>query len=448
MALINEALTAQIETELGGVLQNIRRLSGGASRVTFSFDLVSPLGERQSLILQQYRGPGAMSSQPVHTESDLLTLARANGVLVPRVVAAFDSSDSHFGSVIVERLTGESIPRRILRDDEFAKARKNLTAQCARSLAAIHRIDSSRVRRLAHKDPFENPTVILDTLGEPRPSLELGIRWLARHREAPHESTLVHGDFRMGNFLVDENGLTGVLDWELAHRGDPAEDIGWLCARAWRFGGSHRVGGFGELQDFLDAYKEAGGIEVSVDSVRWWEVYATIKWATICALQASAHLSGSVRSIELAAIGRRICENEWDLFRALDIEIPPQSVSADDERVEDELFGRPSAAELLEAASEYLQDKVMADSEGAERYEATVARNVIRIVERQQRLGPQLNAAHRQRLSKLGYASNAALAASIRSGELDDDIETIAVELCGDARDQLLVSNPKYMSDQ
>ena len=155
-----------------------------------------------------------------------------------------------------------------------------------------------------------------------------------------------------------------------------------------------------------------------------------------------------MRSIELAAIGRRICENEWDLFRALDIEIPPQSVTADDEHVDDELFGRPSAAELLEAASEYLQDKVMADSEGAERYEATVARNVIRIVERQQRLGPQLNAAHRQRLSKLGYTSNAALAASIRSGALDDDIEAIAVELCGDARDQLLVSNPKYMSDQ
>ena len=129
----------------------------------------------------------------------------------------------------------------------------------------------------------------------------------------------MHGDFRLGNLLVGPEGLRGVLDWELAHAGDPAEDLGWLSAPAWRFGGAPEVGGFGTLPELLDAYAAAGAEPVDADTVRWWQVYATVKWATICALQASTHLSGAARSVELAAIGRRVCESEWDLFALLGV---------------------------------------------------------------------------------------------------------------------------------
>ena len=127
----------------------------------------------------------------------------------------------------------------------------------------------------------------------------------------------VHGDFRTGNLLVGPDGLRAVLDWELAHAGDAAEDIGWLCAPAWRFGGPGPVGGFGALDDLLEGYAAAGGAVIDPVRVRWWQVYATVKWAVICALQASAHLSGATRSVELAAIGRRVCESEWDLCTLL-----------------------------------------------------------------------------------------------------------------------------------
>ena len=253
----------------------------------------------------------------------------------------------------------------------------------------------------------------------------------------------VHGDYRMGNFLVGPDGLRGVLDWELAHTGDPAEDIGWLCAPAWRFGGSGEVGGFGALADLLAAYVGAGGEAMTPARVHWWQVYATVKWATICALQASAHLSGATRSVELAAIGRRVCESEWDLFTLLGTPPPPTAgpVPADGPTPP---FGRPTAAELVEAVREYL-DALMERSADGARFEARVARNALGMAERELLLGPAFAAAHAERLAELGFDDDGALAAALRSGALDGELESVAPALAASARDQLLVANPGYL---
>jgi hypothetical protein len=283
----------------------------------------------------------------------------------------------------------------------------------------------------------------LDALGEVRPALELGVRWLATHRPTGSARAVVHGDYRMGNFLVGGDGLRGVLDWELAHIGDPAEDVGWLSAPAWRFGGSGDLGGLGSVSEFVEAYAEAGGETLTVARVSWWQVYATVKWATICALQSSAHLSGVTRSVELAAIGRRVCESEWDLLSLLGMAPPaaagPLSIDAPTAP-----FGRPTAAELVEAVREYLEG-VMERSEGGARFEARVARNALGIAERELRLGPALAAAHAERLAGLGFGDDAALAAALRSGMLDDEWEAVARVLAASARDQLLVANPGYL---
>ena len=344
---------------------------------------------------------------------------------------------------MVERLEGETIPRKILRDDEWAAARLALTGQAGRALAAVHSIDPAAIEGLAPADPLGDPLPFLDALGEVRPTLELGVRWLAAHRPPDGPRVTVHGDYRLGNFLVGPAGLRGVLDWELAHRGDPAEDIGWLCAPAWRFGGSGEVGGFGTLPELLHAYTAAGGEAMTTARVHWWQVYATVKWATISALQASAHLSGVARSVELATIGRRVCESEWDLFGLLGTPPPATAgpLAADGSTAP---FGRPTAAELLEAVREYL-DEVMERSEDGARFEAHVARNALGIVEREVRLGPAIAGAHAVRLAGLGFTDDAALAAALRSGALDAEWEAIAPVLAASARDQLLVANPSYL---
>jgi aminoglycoside phosphotransferase (APT) family kinase protein len=137
------------------------------------------------------------------------------------------------------------------------------------------------------------------------------------HAPSEEVRAVVHGDFRVGNLIVGPEGLRAVLDWELAHVGDPGEDLGWLCVRSWRFGGEGRVGGVGDLGDLLDGYAAAGGRPVDEAAVRYWEVFGNVRWAVICLVQAFSHLHGFRRSVELAAVGRRVCEVEHDLLELL-----------------------------------------------------------------------------------------------------------------------------------
>jgi aminoglycoside phosphotransferase (APT) family kinase protein len=248
-------------------------------------------------------------------EVAVLRAARDAGVPVPEVVAS-GSEDGPLGAafMVVRRVAGETIARKILRDDQYAGARAVLPAQLGRELAALHRVPVTEVPELTSVDQVQQYREVLDLLGEPHPAFELAFRWLADRRPPAAGETVVHGDFRLGNVIVDEEGLAAVLDWELAHIGDPMEDLGWLCVKAWRFGGRAPVAGLGRYEDLFAAYGEASGRPVDPNVVRWWEVLGTLKWGIMCIMQANAHLTGASRSHELAAIGRRVCENEHDLL--------------------------------------------------------------------------------------------------------------------------------------
>lgn len=160
-----------------------------------------------------------------------------------------------------------------------------------------------RAPELERVEPLERLRLGLDLVGEARPTLEHTLRWLADHRPDPGPPAVVHGDFRVGNLLVDPtDGLRAVLDWELAHVGDPVEDLGWLCVRAWRFGGSGEVGGIGAVDDLLASYADAAAVPVAPEHLHWWVVAGTVTWGLIYAIQARRHLDGHVRSVELATI--------------------------------------------------------------------------------------------------------------------------------------------------
>jgi aminoglycoside phosphotransferase (APT) family kinase protein len=296
------------------------RLSGGASRETWAFDAAG-----RPLILQRERPGGRrLANGGMGTEAALLRAAAAEGVPVPAVVATDADADGggDLGPawMVVERAEGETIARKILRDVEYAPALPKLAGQCGTALAGIHRIDPGPIPGLAGGDQVAQLRAALDAVGEPHPAFELGFRWMDAHRPAgagAGPDRVVHGDFRNGNLVVGPDGLRAVLDWELAHLGDPLEDLGWLCVRAWRFGAEPRVGGFGPVDDLVAAYEAASGTTVDREALAWWEVLGTLKWGIICAVQASTHLTGVVRSVELAAIGRRVCEVEHDLLLLL-----------------------------------------------------------------------------------------------------------------------------------
>jgi aminoglycoside phosphotransferase (APT) family kinase protein len=295
-------------------------IPGGASRETWT---VEAAGRRWVL----RRDPkGSVSLVPMEGEFALVTRAAEAGVSVPQPLAV-EPEGGRFGSpgILMTFVEGTSVAPRVLRKPEYEVARERLPAQLGEALARIHSIgpsDLNGVLPAAPGDPalgqIEEWERQLDEIGEPLPAVELGLRWLRSNLPEAAETRLVHGDFRLGNFIVDGNGLAAVIDWELAHLGDPAEDIGWLCIRSWRFGNDELpVAGVGELDAFISAYEAAGGPAVDRERVRYWEVFGNVKWAVICARQAHDHLDGVRRSHELASLGRRVCEPEWDMLELM-----------------------------------------------------------------------------------------------------------------------------------
>lgn len=318
-AELANALAVSLQSALGDVeVQGLKRLSAGASRETWSFDAVAS-NESHELILQRHR-PGVSPLSGGLDEPALLRCARAGGVRVPEIVASDTSGENSIGApfMISRRIQGESIPRKILRDDSFAAARKGLVADFGRELAAIHRLEMDSSGRIpAMDDPLAVQRTLYEAFDDPHPVFDLAFRWLEQCRPHPRRPSVVHGDFRMGNVLVDHGGLAAVLDWELAYIGNPAFDLGWLVARAWRFGEVGEVGGVGTRTELLDAYQANGGAAVTLAELRWWEMLACLRWGVVTMAMVAEHRRGSAGSMEQAVIGRRVVETEHDVLLLL-----------------------------------------------------------------------------------------------------------------------------------
>ncbi len=417
-------------------LSEVRRLSGGASRHTWLVD-ARPGG---CMIVQRERSGSVGANLPMHAQADLLRSALELGVPVPRVQGAGTDGDSGF--VVLEFLEGESVPRRILREPALAKIRGSLGYRAGEILAAVHRIEPENHPALAEVDPLRQMRALLDMLGEPHPAFELGLEWLAEHEPPDRDPVVVHGDFRLGNLLVADTGVTAVLDWELAHLGSPLEDLGWFCGRAWRFGSPLRAGGVGAIEELLDGYVAGGGARPDDSELTWWEAYGTLRWGLICVLQASVHLEGHHRSVELAAIGRRAAECEEDL---LELVVGPSDYEPPSAADGVGLTGphdRPSAVELLDAVREHLEEN-REKSGGANAFHLRVATNVVAMVAREVALASELEDRRAMHMKRAGVTDEAALAAKIRRVGVPFEATTLeAVRSL--VRDKLAVSNPGY----
>jgi hypothetical protein len=350
----------------------------------------------------------------------------------------------------MERLDGETIPRRLLRDDAYAAARPGLAHRLGEVLARIHQIDPDRLPGLPHVDALGQLTELYQGFAEPRPALEIGLRWLREHRPAPVADTVVHGDFRTGNLMIGADGLRGVLDWELTHRGDPRQDLGWLCTKAWRFGSARPVGGFGPREDLMAGYAAGGGTPPDEATQHWWELYGTVRWALLCRSQAERYLSGAEPSVELAVLGRRVCEQEFDVLLALGHATPLQIPDPLQDREYPPVrpHDRPSGPALLNAVRDFLATEVGSRdaSDPVLKFHARVAANALRIAEREALLAPAHEQAHRARLAALGCADDTELCAKIRDGSLDHRFGDVTEATRAAVVDKLTVANPAHLA--
>lgn len=386
-------------------LVSAERLSGGASQETYRLTLRVDGGER---FLAMRRAPGGVTPEDspnpgLAVEALLMQCARAAGVPEPAVVHVLEPGDGLGEGFIMEWLDGEALGARIARAPELAAVRDGLAYECGRILARIHAIDLDASGLRGHLEETAPEEFVQRTweryrlLETPQPMIDFTARWLLDHLPRNPRSCLVHNDFRNGNFMVDDQGINAVLDWEIAHIGDPMRDLGWLCTNSWRFGVTELpVGGFGTREELFRGYQEESGQAVDPEHVKFWEVFGSFWWAVGCLGMAEHYRTGPDKTVERPAIGRRSSECQADCVNLL----LPGPVTLMEAETPAEL-DMPRPDELLVSVRDFLRDDVMSATEGRTKFLARVGANSLDVVLRDLTLGPRARAAEQVRLDAL-----------------------------------------------
>ncbi|MCZ6859260.1 MAG: phosphotransferase family protein [Alphaproteobacteria bacterium] len=330
-APIHERIDAAMRRRFGdrAVIRNLERLTFGASAETWRFDLID--GAASSAMILRMPAPKATTHTDLAAifspgrdhEVAILRAVHGAGLPVAKVHFELDARDGLGEGFVMDRLAGLTDTTKVLGDPDYEGARQRLAGQLGGFRAGLNSIDTADLPVLRCQD---GPAMVadlkrvVDGFDIAHPAIELGFAWLEDHLPAAlGQPYLVHGDFRLANFMADTGGLTGVIDWELAHFGDPAEDLAWVCLRSWRFSRPDlAVAGVAERSVLYDAYHGAGGRPISREEIHFWEVLGTVRWAVICLYQGAQFVRGVRADLAFGAVGRRVSEPLYDLIRLIE----------------------------------------------------------------------------------------------------------------------------------
>ena len=306
------------------------KLPGGAIQENWTLDaeiVGGPWSGRHGLVLRKDAASGVAASRTRAEEFEILRVAHAAGVIAPKpLFLCRDRSVLDGQFFVMERLPGLAQGHRLTREPALVPDGNALAHALGANLARIHSIHPPRAELSSILTMPGNPALdtiaeyraYLDGLDDAYPALEWGLRWCERHAPSTFDITLIHRDYRTGNYLVDHGRLCGVLDWEFAGWGDPREDLGWFTARCWRFNGPDReAGGIAPLDPFLDGYASIAKRRISREELDYWQVMAHLRWGVIALQQAQRHIAGGERSLELALTGRIVHELEYEVLQLI-----------------------------------------------------------------------------------------------------------------------------------
>ena len=324
MAAGFDDLAAAIARRFGGAarIENVEVATLGGSNRTLLFDLIEGASRRRLVSRQQTYEAG---DSPFLSPADQFRAMRevyACGLPVPEPIFIYDEADAMDAGFVTAFVAGETGPKRIQADAAASGAGGTMAAQLGTLLGRLHGLPADGFAFLASRadsvDPLAAQRDRYDGYGEIRPVIEYGLHWLDRNQAPPAPAHLVHGDFRLGNFMVAGAAIISLLDWECAHLGSGAEDIGWLCTRSWRFARPDlAVGGLAGIEHFLPAYADAGGRAPDPEELRWWQIFGLVRWAILNLMQAEGHMRGTRRGPVYAACGRNTALVEYDLMMTL-----------------------------------------------------------------------------------------------------------------------------------
>ena len=431
MADLPEPLSAFMTRIAGpGALSGLARLSGGANMESWAFDWAGA-----AYVLRRAPSVEYMEGRPYGhpVEAALVRAAHAGGVKAPEVVGVLADADGMGTGYVMRRVIAEVSPAKILPNPP-----PSLVADLGRELAHIHALPRAAI---PEGIPVMDAAAALAELkarflsyGGDRPAIALAVKWCEDHLPEPSEPVLVHGDYRMGNVMVDGDGLAVVLDWELAHLGDAHEDLAFGCMTVWRFGQLDKPAfGVGSLKDYFAAYEAAGGTRVDSARFKYWLVYRTLWWALGCLQMGQAWRSGADTTVERVVVGRRTAEQELDLIRLLEEEAPAAERQRALPPSSDPVpapTGEPTNREMVQAVRDWVESAIKPKAEGHAKFEAVVAMNALGIVMR------DLDAGTR--------AEDRALADALMSGEMTLAAPGLLARLRRAVLDKCAVDSPKY----
>lgn len=414
------ALSDTLSRRLPGFdeLLAVERLSGGASQETYRLRLRRN-GDEATLALRRAAGGEAAAEIEIEgedrrpgltVEARIMQVAAAAGVPEPEVHLVLEPDDGLGEGFVMAWLDGETLGARIVRSPELAAVRPQLARQCGEILATIHAIDpveTGLATQLTTLPTEEFVHLMWDeykALDSPQPMIDFTARWLLDNLPPDTEHRLVHNDFRNGNLMVTPDGITAVLDWEVAHLGDPMRDLGWICTRSWRFGRHDLpVGGFGHYDDLFAGYEAVSGRPVDPSVVHFWEVFGSFWWAIGCLKMGDHWRHGPDPSVERPGIARRSSECQVDCVNLLipGVVTPLAPDDGGDGAADRSSTDLPTTDELLASVTRFLREDVMADTGGRTAFLARVAANSLDVVQRELAVGPQLRRGERDRLQAL-----------------------------------------------
>ncbi len=455
-----ERLETVMVREIAGCfkLNSFERLSGGASQETYRLEIATGDGDRVVALRRSSGGALDDVSEPgkpgLFAEAQLFRLAKTAGVPEPEVYYILEKSDDLGQGFFMEWLDGEALGAKIARGSEFASIRPQLAFQCGETLARIHSIDVAAAGLGDNVLEMSPETFVQQTWDSykafncAQPMIDFTGRWLMQNLPKVDKHCLVHNDFRNGNIMMSpETGIVAVLDWELAHLGDPMRDLGWICTNSWRFGKSEfPVGGFGSREDLFAGYESVSGHKVDPEHVKFWEVFGSFWWAVGCLRMADHYRHGPDASVERPAIARRSSECQVDCVNLLipgPVEVltpTPMTLSSN----------MPRSDELLASVRDFLREDIMSEVKGRSNFLARVAANSIDIVLRELELGPAHRALEQRGLEKLlGRTASLedlqwALTHSLRDATMPLDYEGLAAFLRQNVVSQIAIDQPKY----
>ena len=307
-----------LENSLNKKIKNLVPLTGGASadinRIIFE-------DNKEFIVRRSVVKDKAVMAIPKNMEAKIQKIVKEYGAPVPEIIMEFSEGAEIGEGYVMQSVGGETIPRKILRDDSYKNIRNKLPYEIGKSLAQIHKTKLEKLQdleKITFSESLEKLFIIYDSFDQPQPVFDLAFKWLENQKILDYEEVLVHGDYRFGNFIISEKKLESIIDWELAHIGNPMEDLGWLCVRSWRFGNvNKRAAGLGDVDELIEGYEANSKIKIDKSQLDMWQLYGSLKWGIICMVQTFAHLGGAVKSLEKAAIGRRVSETEFDLMNMI-----------------------------------------------------------------------------------------------------------------------------------